>query len=220
MKTRSVFDIIGPRMVGPSSSHTAGAVRIGNIAAKLAGGRIISAKITLYGSFAETGRGHGTDRAITAGLMGVPPDDGRVRYAMLLAKGEEIEISVKYSAEEVNHPNTARVEVLTAEGRRVNILGVSVGGGNIEIVEIDGMEVSFTGDYPTIIVYYRDMPGIIAKVTTVLAEKNVNVAFMKVFRSAKRERACMIMEVDTPPTEELLDNIRQRVTEIEEVKAI
>ena len=220
MKTFSVFDIIGPRMVGPSSSHTAGAVRIGNVVNRLAGGRIVSADITLYGSFADTGRGHGTDRAIIAGLLGIPPDDSRVRYAMLLAKGEEVEISVRYSAEETNHPNTAKVDVKTPEGKKISVVGVSTGGGNIEIVEIDGMEVSFTGNYPTIIAYYTDMPGIISRVTAVLAKSNVNVAFMKVFRSAKRKRACMVIEVDTMPAKELLDEIRERVSEIEEVSAI
>ena len=220
MKTFSVFDIIGPRMVGPSSSHTAGAVRIGNVVNKLAGGRIASAVITLYGSFADTGRGHGTDRAIIAGLLGIPPDDNRVKFAMLLAKGEEVEISVKYSVEETNHPNTAKVDVKTSEGKKISVVGVSTGGGNIEIVEIDGMEVSFTGNYPTIIAYYTDMPGIISRVTAVLAKSNVNVAFMKVFRSAKRKRACMVIEVDTPPAKELLDEIREKVNEIEEVNAI
>ncbi len=217
MKTFSVMDIIGPRMVGPSSSHTAGAVRIGLIANKLVNGHVAKASITLYGSFAKTGRGHGTDRAIIAGILGVAPDDERIKYSMLLAKSENIEVNVKYSAEDVDHPNTARVEVTGLNGSVFTLVGVSIGGGNIEIREINGMSVLFSGDYPTIIVFYQDTQGIISRVTRILSEAKINVAFMKVFRSAKRQNACMVIETDSIVTDELL---RDMLVEIEEIKEV
>ena len=179
MKEFSVFDIIGPRMVGPSSSHTAGAVRIGLVAHRIARGKIKSAEITLYGSFAQTGRGHGTDRAVIAGI-----------------------------------------HFVTEAGREFSLVGVSIGGGNIEIVEINGMEVSFSGDYPTIIAFYRDMPGIISKVTALLAWRNINVAFMKVFRNAKRQDACMVIETDAVVSNEELREIARMVGEIKEICAV
>ncbi len=217
MKTFSVMDIIGPRMVGPSSSHTAGAVRIGLIANKLVNGHVAKASITLYGSFAKTGRGHGTDRAIIAGILGVAPDDERIKYSMLLAKSENIEVNVKYSAEDVDHPNTARVEVTGLNGSVFTLVGVSIGGGNIEVREINGMSVLFSGDYPTIIVFYQDTQGIISRVTRILSEAKINVAFMKVFRSAKRQNACMVIETDSIVTDELL---RDMLVEIEEIKEV
>ncbi len=221
MKEFSVFDIIGPRMVGPSSSHTAGAVRIGLIAHRLIGGEHIkSADITLYGSFAETGFGHGTDRAILAGILGIEPDDPRVRYSVLLAKSEGVDFAVHKSELEMNHPNTAKIVVSSISGRTFEIVGTSVGGGNIEIVEINGMEVSFTGDYPAIVLFYRDVPGVISKVTSILAENGVNVAFMKVFRSAKQMDACMVIETDAPVPESDIDLIKKSVDGIKEICAV
>ncbi|MBO4879841.1 MAG: L-serine ammonia-lyase, iron-sulfur-dependent subunit beta [Clostridia bacterium] len=221
MKEFSVFDIIGPRMVGPSSSHTAGAVRIGLIAHRLIGGEHIArADITLYGSFAETGFGHGTDRAILAGILGIQPDDARVRYSVLLAQSEGVEFSVTKSDYEMNHPNTARIRVVSESGREFTIVGASIGGGNIEIVEINGMEVSFSGDYPAIILFYKDVPGVISKVTAILAAENINVAFMKVFRSAKLMDACMVIESDAPVPEETIHSIKEQVSGIKEICAV
>ena len=220
MKDYSVFDIIGPRMVGPSSSHTAGAVRIGLVAHGLIAGNIASTDITLYGSFAETGRGHGTDRAIVAGVLGVGPDDERIKYSMLLAKSENMDVKVHYSSEECDHPNTAMVKVIGEDGTMHTVVGISIGGGNIEIQEIDGMEVSFSGKYPTLIVFYPDAPGVISKVTTVLAAMQINVAFMRVFRHAKRKRACMVIETDAVVSREVLNGIKTYVDDIEEICAL
>ncbi len=218
MKDFSVFDIIGPRMVGPSSSHTAGAVRIGSVAHRLISGEHIKqADIILYGSFAETGYGHGTDRAVLAGILGIEPDDPRVRYSFLLAKSEGIEFSVCRSEEDTNHPNTARIKVVSESGRSFSLLGASVGGGNIEIQEINGMQVSFTGDYPTLIMFYKDAPGAISSVTAILAEEQINVAFMKVFRNAKRMDACMVIETDAPIPDETVARIRSRVGSTKEI---
>lgn len=217
MKDYSVFDIIGPIMVGPSSSHTAGAVRIGQVAHSLIQGHIEEVEITLYGSFADTGRGHGTDRAIIAGVLGVGPDDERIKYSMLLAQSENMNVSINYSDQECEHPNTAKVKVTGADGKSYTIVGISTGGGNIEIKEIDGMEVSFSGKYPTLIVFYPDAPGVISKVTTVLATMRINVAFMRVFRNAKRKRACMVIETDAVVKSEVLAGIKCYVEEIEEI---
>ncbi len=221
MKEFSVFDIIGPRMVGPSSSHTAGAVKIGLVAHRLLNGeRPKEVLLTLYGSFAETGFGHGTDRALLAGVLGVAPDDSRVRFSLLLAKSENITVEVKKGGEEMDHPNTARIFVRTENGRTFTVVGRSVGGGNIEIVEINDMEVSFTGDYPTLIAFYADVPGIISKVTAILAFEGINVAFMKVFRSAKRSDACMVIETDAQVPKSCLSLIRNEVDGIEEMCTI
>lgn len=215
-----MFDIIGPRMVGPSSSHTAGAVRIGLVARSFIKGHISSVEITLYGSFADTGRGHGTDRAIVAGILGVEPDDPRIKYSMLLAKSEDMAVTVNYSHEPTDHPNTARIKVTGDDNMSFTIVGISIGGGNIRIVEINGMEVSFGGDYPTLIAFYNDVPGVISKVSTVLAAMNINIAFMRVFRQAKRKEACMVIETDAIINGEVLDVLSNCVEEIAEVCAI
>lgn len=217
MKEFSVFDIIGPRMVGPSSSHTAGAVRIGLVVHKLLDGeRPKEVLLTLYGSFAETGFGHGTDRALLAGVLGVAPDDARVRFSMLLARSENIWVEIK-KGDEADHPNTAKIYVRTESDREFTVVGESVGGGNIEIVEINGMQVSFTGDYPTLIAFYTDVPGVISKVTAILAKEHINVAFMKVFRSAKRSGACMVIETDAPVPQGSIELIKSGVEGIEEI---
>lgn len=217
MKEFSVFDIIGPRMVGPSSSHTAGAVRIGLVVHKLLDGeRPKEVLLTLYGSFAETGFGHGTDRALLAGVLGVAPDDARVRFSMLLARSENIWVEIK-KGDEADHPNTAKIYVRTESDREFTVVGESVGGGNIEIVEINGMQVSFTGDYPTLIAFYTDVPGVISKVTAILAKEHINVAFMKVFRSAKRSDACMVIETDAPVPQGSIELIQSGVEGIEEI---
>ena len=218
MKEFSVFDIIGPRMVGPSSSHTAGAVRIGLIAHRLLNGEAPrDIEMTLYGSFAETGFGHGTDRALLAGVLGIEPDDSRVRFSMLLARSENIFVEIKKGDMDAPHPNTARLRIRTECGREFSLVGISVGGGNIEIVEINGMEVSFTGDYPTMIAFYTDVPGVISRVTAILAKNNINVAFMKVFRSARRSDACMVIETDAALPAETLERIKTEVDGIEEM---
>ncbi|MBR3298987.1 MAG: L-serine ammonia-lyase, iron-sulfur-dependent subunit beta [Clostridia bacterium] len=218
MKEFSVFDIIGPRMVGPSSSHTAGAVRIGLVVHKLLNGeRLKEVRLTLYGSFAETGFGHGTDRALLAGVLGVEPDDSRVRFSMLLARSENIWVEINKGDEEMDHPNTAKIYARTVSGREFTVVGKSVGGGNVEIVGINGMDVSFTGDYPTLIAFYTDVPGVISKVTAILAREHINVAFMKVFRSAKRSEACMVIETDVPVPDASIELIQKEVEGIEEI---
>ena len=212
-----VFDIIGPKMIGPSSSHTAGAARLGAVARRLSGSDVRSARITLYGSFAKTGRGHGTDRAITGGLLGFAPDDDRIRDALELAEQAGIPVAIERSDQETPHPNTARICVRNEAGREVELLGASIGGGRIEVQQINGMSVSFGCEYPTLLLFHRDQPGAISGVTSLLAEKEINIAFMRVFRSARHQAACMVIETDTPVPPELLGEIPRREHAVTEV---
>ena len=188
----NIFDIIGPIMIGPSSSHTAGAVRLGNVARVLLGGAPEKATITLYGSFADTGRGHGTDRALLAGICGFVMDDARIRTVF---DNCPFEYEFKYAVNEDYHPNTAVIE-LTDGKTTVNMRGVSVGGGRIEIQEVDGMEVSFNGDFNTLIIFHYDRKGIVGKITTWLSDNGVNIAFMKVSRLNKDDKAVTVIETD------------------------
>ncbi len=220
MQNFGVFDIIGPRMVGPSSSHTAGAAKLGKMANKIAGGDVKRARITLYGSFARTGQGHGTDKAIVAGILGFEQDDPRLRYAMLLAKEAEVEIEVLFSDEPAEHPNTARIELVGKDGKETLIVGESVGGGNILVTNVNGLDVQFTGEYPTLIVQHTDLPGVINMVTLILAKEQINVAFMRVFRQGKRGGACMVIETDTPVNERVRQLIMDWCEAVTEVFAV
>ncbi len=217
MKNYGVFDIIGPQMIGPSSSHTAGAAKLGLIANHMIGGDVRRAEITLYGSFADTGKGHGTDRAIVGGLLGFDPGDERLRDSFALARDAGMEISIAMSQDPTLHPNTARIKAWNSEGAGFELLGASVGGGNIEIQEVNGMEVSFTGDYPTLLLFYPDVPGMIQKVTAVLAQHSINIAFMRVFRTSKSREASMIIETDERVPGELIEEIRRCAPEIERI---
>lgn len=204
-------------MIGPSSSHTAGAVRIGQIANKLVGSKVKSASVTLYGSFAQTGRGHGTDMAIVAGILGMDPDEGGIRYSFLTAQQMGIDINIEFSNEEAIHPNTARVRVEGVNGQEYTYIGTSVGGGRIEITSINDMEVGFSCEYPTLIVFHDDKLGTITKVTYILAQEKINIAFMKVFRSQKSRSACMVIETDSQVTESVLAKIENAAENITEV---
>lgn len=209
MEDFSVFDIIGPRMTGPSSSHTAGAVRLSHIARHIAGQDVTEAAFTLYGSFAETGKGHGTDKALVAGVLGMQPDDARIKDAYAVAREQGVIISVEFSDEPPKHPNTARIVITGSNGQVTEVVGESVGGGNIRISEINGLEVEFSGEYPTLIIQHNDQPGVIAEVSHVLAQLNVNIAFMRVFRHGKGEDAYMTIETDQLVTPEMQAMIRR-----------
>ena len=188
----NVYDIIGPIMIGPSSSHTAGAVKLGNIARILLGNAPLKANITLFGSFAKTGKGHGTDKALLAGICGYSMDDVRIKS---IFDGCPVEYRFEYAENRDYHPNTAIME-LSDENITVKMRGASVGAGRVEIQEIDGMSVSFNGDYTTLIIFHNDRKGIIGKITTWLGENGINIAFMKVFRLEKDARAAMVIETD------------------------
>ncbi len=217
MKEYGLFDLIGPQMIGPSSSHTAGAARIGYVASRMAGGCVKKAVVTLYGSFAETGKGHGTDKAVVAGLLGFAPDVDRLRIAPQLAKEWGRDIRVEFSDEEMKHPNTAGIVFENEDGRKIHMTGASIGGGNIEIQSINGMDVSFGCDYPTLLIFHQDRPGVISSVTGVLAEHEINIAFMKVFRNSRWQNACMVIETDGEVEDCLVEQIRSENQDIVEV---
>ena len=203
-----IFDILGPIMVGPSSSHTAGAVRIGNMARALLGGRPVKAHIHLHGSFAETGPGHGTDRAIVGGLMGMKPDDLRIPNAFEEARKEGME----YTIDEVElgeaHPNTALIEVWDKTGKELQIQCSSLGGGRIMVNRLDGIEVNFSGEYNTLVIRNQDTFGAIASVTGQLTAMRINVANMSLCRNRRGGDALMVIETDQHLRPEQVDTLR------------
>ena len=204
-----LFDIVGPIMVGPSSSHTAGAVRMGYVAGKLLGEPIRKAEILLYGSFLATGEGHGTKKAIVAGLLGMQPDDYQIADSFEIAKKHGMDVHFGSAKLEEAHPNTAVIR-LTGVGEKYTEVQVSsIGGSRISIDKIDGINTGFSGECPTLIVHNMDQPGCIVAVTSMLAKKNVNIATMQVYRSAKGEQAVMVVECDQPISEDGIQWLEQ-----------
>lgn len=194
----NVFDIIGPVMIGPSSSHTAGAVRIGKIAGALLGEPAEKAEIGLHGSFAKTYKGHGTDKALAAGIMGMDPSDGRIRDSLTLAHKTGLTIHFYPTIIDGAHPNTALITLTGASGKTVSLEGASVGGGNIRVHKVNGMEVEISGESTTFIILHNDTPGTIAAVTRFLADQNINIGSFRLSRRQKGGLAVMTLEVDTP----------------------
>ena len=192
----NVFDIVGPVMIGPSSSHTAGAVRIGRVARALLGCEPVNAQILLHGSFAKTYKGHGTDKALIAGIMGMATDDERIRFSPRLAEEAGLSVSILPTEIDGAHPNTALITLADATGRTVSVQGASVGGGNILVTRVNGMEVHISGQYNTLIVLHQDTPGIIAAVTELLAESQVNICNFRLSRQKKGGVAVMTIEMD------------------------
>lgn len=192
----SIFDIIGPIMVGPSSSHTAGAVRIGLVARWLLAEDIQSAEILLYGSFLATGKGHGTQKALVAGLLGMKPDDYRIPDSIKIAGEKGITINFGEAHLKEAHPNTVQIRLVGVTGKELEVIGESLGGSRINIAQIDGIETNFSGDCPTLIVHNLDQPGHVSEVTSMLAHKSVNVASMQLYRSGRGGRAVMVLECD------------------------
>lgn len=203
----NVFDIVGPVMVGPSSSHTAGAARIGLVARALLGGEPVKADILLHGSFAKTWRGHGTDKALVAGILGLAPQDERLRESLTLAEAVGLAVTLREGELENAHPNTALVTLTDADGRTVSVQGASVGGGNILITKVNGMEVAVTGQYTALIVLHRDAPGTIAAVTEELGAHGVNICSFRLSRSEKGGAAVMTIEMDGSPEASLNDRV-------------
>lgn len=192
----NLFDILGPVMVGPSSSHTAGAVRIGYISEKLLQDHVRKAEILLHGSFATTGIGHGTDKALIAGLLGMHPDDIRIPASFDLAQKAGMEFTFSTVTLKDAHPNTAVLRLSGEHGRKIEVQAASIGGGRILIAKLDGIEVNFTAEKPTLIVHNVDQPGHVAQVTTMLAEKQVNIATLQLYRDKRGGYAVMVIETD------------------------
>lgn len=208
MPKTDVFGIIGPIMIGPSSSHTAGAARIGRMARAICRGRPQAAGITLHGSFAETGRGHGTHLALVAGLLGLQPGDERLRQSMQLAREAGLQVTIETSDLGNVHPNTARLEVTSQDGCHTTVVGSSLGGGNVVITGIDGFEVEIYGNYYTMVINHDDAPGMLSRITSLLAEAEVNIANMKTSRKARGQMALTAIETDHPITPELQASVR------------
>lgn len=192
----NIMDIIGPVMVGPSSSHTAGAVKIGQVARKLLGEPVRKADIYLHGSFLATGKGHGTDKALIAGLLGMAVDDRRISDSFDLAKSKGMHFQFEGIELIDAHPNTVKMNLEGQSGRKLEIIASSIGGGQIRICEIDGLTANFTGDFPTLIVHNLDQPGHVTEVTSMLAHKSVNIATMQLYRDSRGGNAVMVIECD------------------------
>lgn len=194
----NLFDILGPVMVGPSSSHTAGAVRIGYIARELLQDEIASADIYLHGSFATTGKGHGTDKALIAGLLGMKPDDIRIPNSFMVAGKQGLRFTFQTKNIKDAHPNTALLMLTGKSGRTLEVQTASIGGGRIMIQKLDGIEVNFSSEKPTLIVHNLDQPGHVAEVTSMLSHKSVNIATMQLYRDKRGGYAVMVLETDQP----------------------
>ena len=204
----SLLDIIGPVMVGPSSSHTAGACRLGLLARNLVGGTPERARIELHGSFARTGEGHGTDKAIAGGLMGFRPDDERLRDALEIAEREGLDyVFEKTTLGDEAHPNTARITLECGE-RHAVMTGASLGAGRILVTEINGYNVEVTGGYHTLVLIAEDVKGSVAAIATILAEHEINIANLRLTRKQRGGDAFMVIEVDDVPGEAVRDEIR------------
>ncbi|MGN0371389.1 MAG: L-serine ammonia-lyase, iron-sulfur-dependent subunit beta [Enterocloster sp.] len=206
----SVFDVLGPNMIGPSSSHTAGACEIAYLAQKMKSGNLKRVDFTLYGSFAKTYQGHGTDRALLGGIMGFATDDVRLRDSFRIAKERGISFSFIPDEKETDvHPNTVDIHMFCDNGSEMTVRGESLGGGKVRIVRINQVQVDFTGEYNAVIVIQQDKPGVVAHITKCLSDRNVNIAFMRLFRESKGEKAYTIVESDGL----LPDDIREKILE-------
>lgn len=208
MKFKSVFDIIGPVMIGPSSSHTAGAARIGRVARSLFGREPKWVNISLYGSFAKTYKGHGTDVALIGGILDFDTHDERIIQSIEIA--EERGIKLQFIEEEAVpvHPNTARVMIGDERGE-LELVGISIGGGKIEIIELNGFELKLSGNHPAILVVHNDRFGAIAGVSNILAKYEINIGHMEVARKEKGKLALMTIEVDQNIDDRVLHDIEE-----------
>ena len=206
----NIFDILGPVMVGPSSSHTAGAARIGMIARQLFGRQPEKAAVYLHGSFAATGKGHGTDKALIAGLLGMRPDDMRIPDSFQIAQEEGMEFTISPKDIREAHPNTAQI-IMEAEGvNTMTIQAYSIGGGRIRVCKVDGIDVDFSGESNTLIIRNVDEPGRITDVTGALSKARINIATMQVFREKRGGSAIMVVETDQVVPKETMDELQSK----------
>lgn len=204
----SIFDIIGPVMVGPSSSHTAGAARIAAVANQVCGSIPAKVDFYLHGSFAETYKGHGTDQALVGGILGLTPDDRCLVQAMEIAQDAEIEFNFHPIDLGDVHPNTVKIVMQTAAGDVQQVIGSSVGGGDIVIHSVNNIQLEFSADNPTIITLHEDKPGLLASVTNLLASYAINIAFLKVLRQVRGIEASMVIETDDDIPAPLMEDLK------------
>lgn len=217
MADYGVFDIIGPVMIGPSSSHTAGAARIGKIARDILGTDFNRVIFYLHGSFAKTYKGHGTDKALVAGILGMVPSDENLRNSFEVARAQGISYEFIEADLGYHHPNTVKIVFKSKDKKDSYIIGSSIGGGNVVITNINGNNVEFSGDYPTLLIKYHDKKGIISKITSILANNDINIATMKVSR--ENDIATMIVETDSIIENKVIDEINE-TEEIVYIKGI
>ncbi len=205
----TIFDIVGPVMIGPSSSHTAGAARIGGIARSLLGEKPVTADILLHGSFAKTYKGHGTDKALIAGILGLTPEDSRIRSSIELADAQGLAVKITTGVLEGAHPNSVAITLTGDTGNQVSLEAASVGGGNVRITKINQMSVDISGHYDTLIVLHEDTPGTIAKVTELMAGQQINICNFHLSRQSKGGIACMTIEVDSHMDSQVVTTVGQ-----------
>ncbi len=213
----NLFDIMGPIMVGPSSSHTAGAARIGRVARSLLGEEPREAELRLHGSFASTGKGHGTHQALIAGLLGLAPDDPRLPDSFRLAEERGLRFTFDTCTIRDAHPNSVLIRATGKSGRTMEMGGASLGGGRVKVFQVDGMDCTFSGELPTLVVHNTDRPGCVSHVTIILASTGVNVATLQLNRGSRGGRAVMVIECDKAVPAHVVEEIRalpgiQRVT--------
>lgn len=209
LKFQSVFDIIGPVMIGPSSSHTAGAVRIGKVVHSIFGQIPDEVTFHLYNSFAKTYQGHGTDKALVAGIMGFDSDNPDIKNSLEIAHQKGIKIYWDILKDSnAPHPNTVKITVKKGD-KSMSITGISIGGGNIQVTELNGFSVSLSMNTPTLIIVHQDIPGMIAKVTDILSANDINIAQMNVTRESAGEKAIMIIEVDSRNCQDAVNQIER-----------
>ncbi len=213
----SVFDVIGPNMIGPSSSHTAGAAIIGYLARSIFSQPVQRAVFTLYGSFAKTHKGHGTDRALLGGLMGFHTDDKRIRDSFSIAREAGIDFTFAVNETETDiYPNTVDIAMEGSSGDVMTVRGESLGGGKVRITRINGATVEFTGEYSAVIVTQLDRPGVAAHITKALSDCGINLAYMRLFRESKGQLAYTIAETDG----HIPESCRQSILENEFVRNV
>ena len=208
MANIGIFDVLGPIMIGPSSSHTAGAARLGKIAGTIVNKPIKEVSFLLHGSFRETYKGHGTDRALVAGILGFLPDDPNLKDSISIANEKGIIIRFLPADLGQVHPNTVKFLIKDIDDIEWEVLGTSIGGGLVEIHEINGKKVKITGEYPTIITCHDDVPGTVSKISTLFYENKINIAFMSLSRNQKGKDATMTLEVDTNISDEIINEIK------------
>jgi len=215
VKYRSAFDIIGPVMVGPSSSHTAGAARIGRVARTLFNRQPKKAVISLYGSFAKTYKGHGTDVAIVGGLLDFDTFDERIPTSLQLAKEAGMEVIFSLEDSVTEHPNTVRINLYDDMGD-LEVVGISIGGGTIEIIELNSFKLKLSGEHPAILVVHNDQFGVISAVTQILAIHQINIGHMEVSRKEKGKMALMIIEVDQKIDQQII-NVIEKIPNVTQI---
>lgn len=199
-------------MIGPSSSHTAGALNISLLARKMIKEKILSVSFVLYGSFAKTYKGHGTDKALVAGVLGFKSDDPRIKHSFSHAKENNVEFKFSENLDNNDvHPNTVDLYITGEKGTKLFVRGVSLGGGYSEIIMIDNVKVKISGEYCTLFIRQIDEPGVVAYITTILSGHNINIAFMRLYRENKGEKAYTIIEVDTDIPDIIVKELEKNV---------